>query len=101
MSAHVPVEPVRRAPRNRVGHAEGQRRREVIKQVMLEWARRWPLCWPLTAAEMCVELQRRGIYLSVSTVTWHMEAIRAEADREREAATIAEKNDVSCARDML
>ncbi|MGH8227771.1 MAG: hypothetical protein ACRET2_16510 [Steroidobacteraceae bacterium] len=91
------------APRNRPAFAIGQERREIVRQLMLERAERFPLLWPLTADQMKGELQRQGVYLSVSTVEWHMQEIRKQARREAEdpARKIAEKNDVSSAPGMV
>lgn len=70
------------APRNREAFAIGRRRRDLIRALMLERAARFPLARPLTGEQLRQELRIRGVYLAVTTIRWHVEQIRAEADRE-------------------
>ncbi|HZT01474.1 MAG TPA: hypothetical protein VFA39_04330 [Steroidobacteraceae bacterium] len=79
------------APRNRRAFAIGQQRREFIRQLMLERAQRFPLAKPLTGEQIRERLRRRGQYLAISTVHWHVERIRLEADQAAAETEDAER----------
>jgi hypothetical protein len=71
-------------PRNRPAFQAGQRAREAIRRLMLEHARLHPLARPLTGKELRHGLRTgHGISLAPSTVYWHIEQIRREAESER------------------
>jgi len=67
-------------PRNRRAAARGARHRETIKQLMLTHTRECPLSKQLTGKDLQVSLRRRGINLALSTILWHVNRIRLEAD---------------------
>ena len=77
-------------PRNKVSFERGRRNRAVIRALMLDWAARHPLRWPMTAEQMRDALRRRGIYLSTKAVRWHMQCIREAAELEARPAGAVE-----------
>lgn len=77
-------------PRNKIAWAHGQRNREIIKQLMLERAQRFPLARPYTAEQMRDLLRLRGVYLAISTTRWHIERIRDAADIEANGPSVSE-----------
>ncbi|HEX5461064.1 MAG TPA: hypothetical protein VFX20_13955 [Steroidobacteraceae bacterium] len=70
------------APRNREAFAIGRQRRDLIRALLLERAARFPLARPLTGEQIRQVLRRHGVHLAVTTIRWHVEQIRVEADRE-------------------
>jgi hypothetical protein len=71
-------------PRNRVAWERGQRAREAIRQLLLEYSQRYPLGRSLTAWEIQAHLRPLGIHLATSTIYWHLQQIRAEVDEPPE-----------------
>ena len=69
-------------PRNRTAAARGARTRELIRQAMLAHAVEHPLGRPLTGKQLQIALRARGIYLALSTILWHVQRIRLQADIE-------------------
>ena len=63
-------------PRNRLAHANGQRTRELLRELL---AAHPPLEKPLTLPLLQECLRARGVYLARSTIAWHRERIWAEA----------------------
>ncbi len=72
--------------RNRVSHAAGQQRRELIRELLLDHAHRFPLARSLTAREVAERLAQRGHYICPSTCAWHLSCIRRQADIEASTA---------------
>ena len=69
-------------PRNRVAWERGQRAREAIRQILLEYSQHRPLGRSLTAWEIQAHLRLLGVHLATSTIYWHVQQIRAEVDDE-------------------
>ncbi|MDA8350402.1 MAG: hypothetical protein M0038_16665 [Pseudomonadota bacterium] len=76
-------------PRNRVAFERGQRAREAIRQLLLEYSQRYPLGRSLTAWEIQAHLRPLGIRLATSTIYWHLEQIRAEVDEPLEGCNFS------------
>ena len=64
--------------RNKLAYRQGQSNREQIKAFMLEHSRRHPLARPLSGKA----LKAHFPHLALSTIYWHVDAIREGADRE-------------------
>lgn len=83
------------APRNRRAFERGQRRRALIRSIMLDHAREYPLAKPLTGEQIRARLRTRGQYLEVSSILWHVARIRLEADLAALEAEEAERSNRS------
>ena len=67
-------------PRNPVAFATGQRRRALIRALLLDHAREHPLARSPSARELQAALRARGEHLALSSVHWHLSRIRLAAD---------------------
>lgn len=63
-------------PRNRVAYQRGQRHRALIRDILIEHADAHPLGPSITGAEVRTKLLCQGITLGLSTVHYHVSAIR-------------------------
>ncbi|MGC8519280.1 MAG: hypothetical protein ACP5P4_12255 [Steroidobacteraceae bacterium] len=88
-------------PRNPVAFATGQRRRALIRQLLLEHATRCPLGRPLTARALQAALRAHGEPLALSSIHWHLSQIRLAADIERLDAELGHKSSNSSGPDTL
>ncbi len=88
-------------PRNPVAFAVGQRRRELIRQLLLDHARAHPLARSLSARELQAALRARGEHLALSSVHWHLSRIRLAADVEELDAELGCKSSNSSGPDSL
>jgi hypothetical protein len=69
-------------PRNRIAFERGQRAREAIRQLLIEYSQRYPLGRSMAAWEIQMHLRPLGIRLATSTIYWHLQQIRSETDDE-------------------
>jgi hypothetical protein len=67
-------------PRDLMGYERSQAHREAIRQVMLEHMHHHPLRKPISGKAVLARLPHLG--LALSTILWHMAAIREEAEAE-------------------
>ena len=67
-------------PRDIPAYERGQAHREAIRQVMLDHVRGCPLRRPISGKAVQARLPDLG--LALSTILWHMAAIREEAEAE-------------------
>lgn len=66
-------------PRNPKAYARGQANRSAIRAVILEHVRRFPLARPLSGEQ----LRAHFPHLALSTIYWHLEQIRTEAQMQQ------------------
>jgi hypothetical protein len=63
-------------PRNRVAFERGQRHRALIRDILIAHAQAHPLGPSITGTQVRIKLLCQGITLGLSTVHYHMSAIR-------------------------
>jgi hypothetical protein len=67
-------------PRNRKLYCQGQRHREQIRMLMLDYAQRNPLARSASGKYLQQQMrERHGVRLGLSTIYWHVDAIRLQA----------------------
>ena len=82
-------------PRNLIAFARGQRRRAMIRELLLDDARQHPLARPPTARQLQAELAARGEYLAVTSVHAHLQVIRHEAEQQSKERSLCNVSNTS------
>jgi hypothetical protein len=70
--------------RNLAGQERGKAHREQIRAAMLDHVKRHPLAKPLSGKALHAQFP----HLAISSILWHVAAIRAEADAQAGVDTL-------------